>query len=285
MDDFKEKGVFITGGASGIGLGMARAFAAAGAKVAIADIETARLEPAQASIADAGASAGAEVITIELDVSDRAAVHAAAEQTAEAFGKVHVLCNNAGVGSRVALQEATGDDWDWVLGVNLQGAINGLLAFLPLLLAHGEGGHVLSTSSVSGLRVYPNRQQGIYCTTKYALVGMSEALADDLAPLGIGVSVICPGFVKTNIWESERNRPARYSKAVGKPRDAHDEMRIAAANAMDPDFFGQRILASIKRGDFYILTDDSERDKIEARFQAQREALDRVAELNRTHTP
>ena len=111
------------------------------------------------------------------------------------------------------------------------------------------------------------------------------ALADDLAPLGIGVSVICPGFVNTNLWQSERNRPARYSKAVGKPRDAHDEMRIASASGMDPDFFGKRILASIKRGDFYILTDDAERDKIEARFQAQREALDQEAELNRTHTP
>jgi NAD(P)-dependent dehydrogenase (short-subunit alcohol dehydrogenase family) len=283
MDEFTGKGVFITGGASGIGLGMARAFARAGAKVAIADIETPKLDEAKASILDANADA--EVITIELDVSDRAAVQAAADLTAKTFGKVHILCNNAGVGSRVALQEASSDDWDWVIGVNLQGAINGLLAFLPLIQSHGEAGHILATSSVSGLRMYPNRQQGMYCTTKYGLVGMSEALADDLAPLGIGVSVICPGFVTTNLSQSERNRPTRFAKAVSKPRDSSDEMRVAAQNSMDPDFFGERILASVKRGDFYILTDDRERDKIEARFAQQRAALDQFAELNESQTP
>lgn len=282
MDNFKDKGVFITGGASGIGFGMAKAFAAAGAKVAIADIEVPKLEAAEQSLAEIGG----EVLAINLDVSDRAAVKAAAQQVVATFGKLHVLCNNAGVGSRIGLDAATGDDWDWMLGVNLQGPINGLLAFLPVLRSHGEEAHVLFTSSVSGLRVYPGRQQGIYNTAKFGLTAMAEALADDLSETNIGVSVICPGFVKSDLSKSERNRPTQFSESGFKPRAPDDEMMQAiAAGNMDPDFFGERIVAGIRRGDFYILTDDREREKIEARFQAQRDALDQVAELNKTETP
>ena len=282
MNEFKGKGVFITGAASGIGLGMARAFANAGAKVALADIESARLETAYKSII----STGAESIAIDLDVSDRNAVKTAADQTVEAFGKVHVVCNNAGVGSRIGLDVATADDWDWMLGVNLHGPINGLLAFLPLLQVHGEEAHILFTSSVSGLRVHPSRQQGIYNTAKFGLCAMAEALANDLSSTKIGVSVICPGFVKTELSKSERNRPNRYSETAFKPRGADDEMSVAAAaGAMDPEFFGKRIISAVRRGDFYILTDDREREIIEARFQTQREALDQVAVLNQSNTP
>ncbi len=201
MKDVAGKAAFVTGGASGIGLGMVRALASAGMRVAVADIEEEALERARVSLA----STGANVFALRLDVTDRAAMAEAAERTEQAFGKVHVLCNNAGVfvsGSTVRMRYA---DWDWVLGVNVRGVVNGVQAFLPRIASHGEGGHIVNTASMAGL--WSGRGGLVYNTSKFAVVGLSEAMRADLEDRNIGVSVLCPGVVDTNIFESGRNRP------------------------------------------------------------------------------
>ena len=270
MKEFLGKVAFITGGASGIGLGIAHALAKRGMKIALADIEREALARARKDLE----RRQAEVIALELEVSDRAAVKRAAEETVKAFGKVHVLCNNAGVGRSARLDQATGEDWDWVLGVNLQGVINGLLAFLPLIKGHGEGGHVVNTSSMSGLRYSPGRGQGIYSTSKFAIVGLSEALASDMEPFNIGVSVLCPAFVKTQMPFSGRNRPARYGGPMAQQRAADDPLVAGALAGKDPDLVGEYVARGIEENQLHILTDALERDLVEARMQKIADALD-----------
>lgn len=271
MEDLNGKAAFVTGGASGIGLGMARAFAHAGMKVAIADVEAGPLAAAEAELG----ALGAECLAIQLDVADRGAMHRAAEICNKAFGKMHVLCNNAGVGGTgAALDEVTAEDWDWVLGVNLGGTVNGLQAFLPLIKDHGEGGHVINTASMAGLRAYPRRGQGIYITTKFALVGMSEALAPDLEPHGIGVTVLCPGYVNTSIFKAGRNRPQEY----GGPfvRDENSELAAGAKNGMDPNIVGDLIVEAILKNKLYVMTHDTERHMVENRHANIMAAFDEV---------
>src|SRR5262245_61164297 len=204
MKEVKDKVAFITGGASGIGLAMAKVFVREGMNVVIADIRRDHLDEAIASFDGAGA-----VHAIELDVSDREAMSRAAGETERVFGKVHVLCNNAGIGLGGPLKLATYDDWDWIMNVNLWGVINGVQTFLPRILAHGEGGHIVTTSSMSGF--LPTFGAGLYITTKFAVVGLSEALRTELAGDNIGVSVLCPGPVQTNIAESGLTRPSHLS--------------------------------------------------------------------------
>jgi NAD(P)-dependent dehydrogenase (short-subunit alcohol dehydrogenase family) len=273
MKDFAGKAAFITGGASGIGLGIAHALASRGMKIALADIEKEALVRARQDLE----RRGAEVIALELDVSDRAAVREAAGETLKAFAKVHVLCNNAGVGRSVPLDQATAADWDWVMGVNLHGAINGLLAFMPHLKAHGEGGHIVNTSSVSGLRYSAGRGQGIYSTTKFALVALSEALASDLAPLDIGVSVLCAGFVNTKMPDSARNRPARFGGPIVEQRGADDPLVLGGRQGKDPDLVGEYVAKAIEENRLHILTDARERHLVEARMRRIVDALDYAA--------
>src|SRR5215472_11781310 len=205
MRELVDKAAFVTGGASGIGLALGRAFAEAGCKVMLADIEEAALDAAVASLE----GSGPEIQGVVCDVADPASVEAAAEATFSAFGKVHILCNNAGVGARGGIDHIALDNWRWVIDVNLMGVVNGVCAFLPHMRAHGEGGHIVNTASIAGMI---NRFHGFhpYAATKFAVVGMSEGLAVELKPFGIGVSVLCPGVVRTNILESARNRPERY---------------------------------------------------------------------------
>jgi NAD(P)-dependent dehydrogenase (short-subunit alcohol dehydrogenase family) len=273
MKEFLGKVAVITGAASGIGLGIAHALARRGMKIVLCDIETDALDSARQDLE----RRQAEVIAIKVDVSDRAAMQRAAEETIAAFGKVHVLCNNAGVGRSVRLDEATAADWDWVLGVNLHGVINGLLAFLPSIKAHGEGGHVVNTSSLSGLRYSPGRGQGIYSTTKHAIIGLSEALASDLEPLGIGVSVLCPAFVKTQMPHSGRNRPTRFGGPAVQKRAVDDPLLAGALTGKDPDLVGEYVATGIEQNQLHILTDAKERDLVEARFRAIVDALDYTA--------
>jgi len=273
MKDFAGKVAFVTGGASGIGLGIAHALAKRGMKIALADIEKEALARARQDLE----RRQAEVIALELDVSDRAAVQRAADDTVKAFGKVHVLCNNAGVGRTVPLDQATGADWDWVMGVNMHGAVNGLLAFIPRLKAHGEGGHIVNTSSVSGLRYSPGRGQGIYSTSKFAIVALSEALASDLAPLNIGVSVLCAGFVKTQMPNSGRNRPARFGGPIAQRQAPDDPLVAGGLHGKDPDLVGEYVANAIEENQLHILTDAKERGLIEARMRKIVEALDYTA--------
>ena len=199
MRDVEGKVAFITGGGSGVGLGMARAFLGAGMKVAIADVRADHLEEATAAL-------GGNVHAIELDVTDRAAFARAAEETERALGNVHVLCNNAGINLFNDIAEATYQDWDWVLGVNLGGVVNGVVTFVPRIKAHGEGGHVVNTASMAAFVAGPGA--GIYTTAKFAVHGLSDALRWSLLPHGIGVSMVCPGLVRSKIYESDLIRPA-----------------------------------------------------------------------------
>ena len=273
MKDLFGKVAFITGAASGIGLGIAHALAGRGMKIVLADIQKDALDLARKDLEERQA----EVIAIDLDVSDRAAVRRAAETTVATFGKIHVLCNNAGVSRSIALDEATDTDWDWVLGVNLNGAINGLLAFLPLIKSHGEGGHIVNTSSMSGLRYSPGRGQGIYSTTKHALIGLSEALASDLEPHNIGVSVLCPSFVRTQMPHSGRNRPARFGGPLDAKRRPDDPLLVGAITGKDPDLVGEYVATGIELNQLHILTDAKERHQVEARLKKITDVLDYTA--------
>jgi NAD(P)-dependent dehydrogenase (short-subunit alcohol dehydrogenase family) len=251
MQQIEGKVAFITGGASGIGLGMAKVFAEAGMKVVIADVREDRLAEAR----DLFTRANRPVHAIHLDVSDREAVERAAREAERVFGEVQVLCNNAGVNIIMPIDQATYDDWDWVLGVNLGGVVNGLQTFVPRLKAQGRGGHIVNTSSIAGISVGPGT--GIYSATKFAILGLTQALQYDLAPYGIGVSALCPGTVATNLHESERIRPARYARSEG-PESKEQRVRSAELlgkvlpAGMDPVEVGRKVLAAIRRNDFYI---------------------------------
>ena len=258
MRDITGKVAFITGGASGMGLAMARSFAAAGMKVAIADVEQAALDRVKAEF-DAST---AEVITLRVDVTDRAAMEAAADATEAAFDKVHVLVNNAGVAVGGSLDQMSYEDWDWVMGVKLDGVVNGLQAFLQRIKAHGEGGHVVNTASLAGHFAIPGL--GIYTATKYAVVGISETLRADLKQPNIGVSVLCPGVVNTNIFDSGRNRPSHLqgetdtaqmvpSEELAEP-EREQRMAEMMARALDPAVVGDMVLHSIQEDEFYIFS-------------------------------
>src|SRR3954466_13756858 len=206
MRDLAGKTAFVTGGAGGIGFALGRAFAEAGMKVMLADIETDALAAAVKSLHNVGP----DVRGVLCDVADAANVDRAARETIEAFGNVHVVCNNAGVAAAGGIDDISLDNWRWVLDVNLMGVLHGVRAFLPHIRAHREGGHFVNTASMAGM----NSGLGFspYTASKFAVVGMSEGLSEQLKPHGIGVSVLCPHFVRTRIGESGRNRPGRYGE-------------------------------------------------------------------------
>jgi NAD(P)-dependent dehydrogenase (short-subunit alcohol dehydrogenase family) len=269
MKDVAGKVAFITGGDSGIGLGIARAFTDAGMKVAITYRTKSHLDEAMTYLK----SAGDRVHAIELDVTDRAGFEKAAVETLKIFNKVHVLVNNAGVGVIGGLSIATYDDWDWAMGVNVTGVFNGVRTFLPRIQAHGEGGQVVATSSLAGL--LGHGPAGVYTASKFAVVGMMEALRNELDGTNIGVSVFCPGIVNTNIGKSNRNRPASLSDSGFKPdpkmmarmQEAMKDMR-GPPPGMDALEAGQRVLRGVRNNDLYILTTPEFEDEFRARGEA-----------------
>lgn len=277
MRDFAGKTAFITGGASGIGLGMAKVFARAGMNVVAADIRADHLEAARADIDQAGLTGKVRFLT--LDVTDRAAFRGAADEAEALFGKLHVLCNNAGIGILRKISRASEDDWDWAIDVNLNSMFNGVQAVLPKIRAHGEGGHVVNTASMAGVLQYS--QAGIYVTTKFAVVGFSEALRAELADETIGVSVFCPGGVRTNIRDSEATRPERFANASSGPpggpppgfsfSDA-DRERLGQLTAT-PEEAGELVLQGIRDNALYIFTAPEFRAGVEERFDAIRRAM------------
>jgi NAD(P)-dependent dehydrogenase (short-subunit alcohol dehydrogenase family) len=254
LAEVKGKVAFITGGSSGIGLGMARAFSAAGMKVVITWRRAAHRDEALRLLGTQNAG----VHAVKLDVTDRDGFARAADEAEKVFGKVHLLVNNAGVGIRAGAAEATFKDWDWGLGVNLGGAINGITTLLPRMRAHGEGAHVVTTSSSAGL--VAGGRIGIYVTSKFAVMGLMESLREELEGQNVGVSVYCPGFVQSNLIESEKTRPAELVNEVAKPSTlppSEEEiamMKKFMAVAMDPVMAGEQVLAGIRRNDLYILT-------------------------------
>ncbi len=259
MKDVKGKVAFVTGGASGMGLGMARAFAAAGMKVMIGDIEAG---PAQKA-ADELKAKGLEAAWVRVDVTKLEDVQAAAKKTIETFGKVHVLCNNAGIGVFGKSETCDMRNWHWVVDVNLWGVVNGLQVFVPLILSHGEGGHVVTTSSMAGM--IGLRGAGPYNATKFAVVGIAETMMAEHRNTGLGVSVLCPGAVATNIATSTRNRQDKYGGAA--PPSKKEKIADTLANGLHPDHVGKQVLEAIIDNQPYIFTDPSMRKLIETRHR------------------
>ena len=266
MRDVAGMTAFITGGGSGVGFGMAKAFSAAGMSVVIADIRQDHLDQA------ARALQGGKVHPVRVDVTDRAAMARAADEAERVFGKVHIVCNNAGINLFNDIGEATYDDWDWILGVNLGGVVNGVRTFVPRIKAHGEGGHIVNTASMASF--IASGRAGIYCTTKFAVRGMSEALRWSLLPHRIGVSVLCPGLVKSAIFESEQIRPASLS-AQATRTDPAVLARLAQVHeqGMEPEEVGQKVLRAIQRNDFYIFPHPEFKDELRAIFADALNAL------------
>ncbi|MBV1904936.1 MAG: SDR family NAD(P)-dependent oxidoreductase [Pseudomonadales bacterium] len=264
MKDVQGKTAFITGGASGMGLGMARAFLDAGMQVMIADIDAENLKKAEVELQQGGA----KVSSVVCDVTKEQSVFDAADKTVEEFGKVHVLCNNAGVGAGGFFDELSQSDWDWVTAVNQMGVLYGIRAFLPKIKSHGEGGHVVTTSSMAGL-VNSGAGWGPYNSTKYAVVAMSEVLYSELKGINIGCSVLCPGAVATNIGKAGRHRPSEYGKSERKLIVSGDGSAVnpLLAKGLNPNIVGKLVLEGIQQDEFYIFTDPRLQSSVDRRFE------------------
>jgi NAD(P)-dependent dehydrogenase (short-subunit alcohol dehydrogenase family) len=273
MNQFEDKVAVVTGAASGIGRGMATAFAAVGMKVVLADIE----EPALAETADVLRQAGAEVAAVHTDVADRDSVQALADAARTRFGNVHVLCNNAGVGGATGggpgIWNAPPESWQWVLGVNLMGVVHGLQAFVPQMLRHGEPGHIVNTSSVMGVW---SGDGSIYSVSKHALTALTEGLYRDLVvrqQTALGVSLLLPGLTATRINTAARNRP--QSLWAGgqefKPETWQAMQQMDAhfqRSGMDPVQVGEIVLDAIRDDRFYIFTHPDTVGFVERRMRA-----------------
>jgi NAD(P)-dependent dehydrogenase (short-subunit alcohol dehydrogenase family) len=276
MRDLAGRTAFVTGGASGIGFALARALAQAGMKVMLADIETDALSAAVESLHDIGP----DVRGVTCDVADPLDVERAAEATYAAFGNVHVVCNNAGVAGGSGVDNISLETWRWVLDVNLMGVVHGVHTFVPHMRAHGEGGHIVNTASMAGM--ITGLGFSPYTASKFAVAGISEGLAIQLKPLGIGVSVLCPDFVRTRISESRRNRQERYGPAQ-IPDPASPAGALAAdiaeriQSGLDPAEVAARVLTAIREDEFYVFTHPETRPAVEQRFAAILAAMDKAA--------
>jgi len=264
MKEIKGKTAFITGGGSGIGLGMAKVFASAGMKVVVADLRPDHLEDAVSYFKEKGQA----VHPILLDVSDRIGFEKAAVETEKVFGPINILCNNAGVNIIMAMDQVQYNDWDWLLNVNIGGVVNGLMTFIPRLKQIG-GGHIVNTSSIAGIVAGPGT--GVYSATKFAIRGLSESLRYDLAPFGIGVSVLCPGTVATNLEQSEENRLKKFQGSIDEKtrqiREFTGEIfREVLPTGMSPVEVGEKVLKAILRNDFYILPHPEFKDEFQESF-------------------
>jgi NAD(P)-dependent dehydrogenase (short-subunit alcohol dehydrogenase family) len=266
VESFKGKVAVVTGGGSGIGRALTLALAGEGARVVVADVDEAALE----TVAREARRQGVEALAVPTDVTDLGQVQALAERAWSAFGGVQVLCNNAGVAAWGGLERATHRDWQWVLGVNLWGVIHGIEAFVPRMIAAGQEGHIVNTASMAGL--IASQGLGVYNTSKYAVVGLSETLAKDLKPYGIGVSVLCPMGVATRIRESERTRPAALRNEPGT-RTPPVEL---IGRSLAPAVVAGMALDAIRRGELYVITHDEGLEPLRRRFERmQRSILER----------
>lgn len=254
MKDVKGKTAFITGGASGVGLGMAKVFLEAGMKVVIADIRQEFLDEAIKEL-------DGDVHALQLDITDRGAMERAAEETVKVFGKVHVLCNNAGINLFKTIDESTYEDWDWIVGINLTGVFNGVHEFLPHIKAHGEGGHIVNTASMAAFCA--GATAGIYTATKFAVRGMSESLRLSLGEFNIGVSVLCPGLVQSRIYLSEDIRPEDLT-VTNREIDIEGIKRLEEVHkmGMDPVEVGRKVLRGILNNDLYIFSHPDHREEV-----------------------
>jgi NAD(P)-dependent dehydrogenase (short-subunit alcohol dehydrogenase family) len=258
MKHVEGKVAFITGAANGAGFGMAQVFAKNGMKVVIADIRQDSLDGAMAHFAK-----NPNVHAIRLDVTDREAFARAADETEKVFGKVHVLCNNAGINLFVPIEECTYNDWDWVMGVNFGGVVNGIQTFIPRIRKHGEGGHIVNTASMAAFLA--SAAAGIYTASKYAVRGLSEALRCSLYPYNIGVSVFCPGLINSMIYESEKVRPQRLASPenTARSQETMDVLPKIHKLGMGLEEVGEKVLAGIRRNDMYIFSHPEFREEMQ----------------------
>ena len=258
MKDVKNKVAFITGGASGVGLGTAKVFTEAGMKVMIADIRREFLDAAMDSLKGSGAN----VHAIQVDITDREAMAGAAAETVKVFGKVHVLVNNAGINIFKTVEDTTYSDWDWIVGINLSGVFNGIKAFIPHIKSHGEGGHIVNTASMAAFVAGPNA--GAYTATKYGVRGLSESLRLSLAGDNIGVSVLCPGLVRSQIYKSEQIRP-QHLHGEDYKIDEEFMQRLEQVHeiGMDPVEVGEKVLRGIQRNDLFILSHPDHKEEVQ----------------------
>lgn len=281
MKEFKGKVAVVTGAASGIGRAMAERFAAEGMTVVLADIEQGPLAETEAELK----AKGAAVLAVPTDVSKAGDVEALAKKTVDAFGAVHVLCNNAGVAVDGLSWERTVADWQWVLGVNLWGVIHGIRVFVPIMLGQEGEGHIINTSSVAGLVSIP--MHGVYQVTKHAVVTLSETLHHELGLLGarVKVSVLCPGWVNTAIADCDRNRPAELqNEPAERSRRPEEEMfekavRQLVATGLPPEQVADDVVRAIRDEKLYILTHPEMNDAIRTRTEGI------VTERNPTFNP
>jgi NAD(P)-dependent dehydrogenase (short-subunit alcohol dehydrogenase family) len=256
MQDLEGRVAVVTGGASGIGLALAKRWIAEGMRVVIADLRQDALDAAVRELE----AAGGEVLGVPTDVSQGDEVEALAARALEAFGAVHLVCNNAGVGGEHGTAwEQSRAGWDWVLGVNLWGVIHGVRTFLPILLSQGEPGHIVNTASIAGLRAMPYTAG--YSASKYAVVGLSESLDQELREQGapIGVSVLCPGTVRTGILDPDRDRPegvaipeADAAEAAAEQKEA--TRQLLARIGVEPEAVAERVADAVLENRFWIFT-------------------------------
>lgn len=276
MQDLAGKTAFITGAASGIGLGVATSLAQAGVKVMLCDIEQGALDAAVARLK----ATNADVEGVKADVSLKAELQAAADKTLERYGEVHILHNNAGVvggGTYGAWSDAS---WGWTIAVNLMAVVWGVEIFGPLIERHGEGGHIVNTASMAGLL---SGSSNAYNVTKYGVVAFSEGLRPELAPRGIGVSVLCPGFIRTHIINSVRNRPERFAETAAPPPPPQPgqatwlgNVRERIAGGIDPLYVGDLVREGIENDWPYIFTDNEFEPAVEARFANIKASFDHI---------
>jgi NAD(P)-dependent dehydrogenase (short-subunit alcohol dehydrogenase family) len=276
MQELGGKTAFVTGGASGIGLALGRAFAQAGMRVMLADIETEALAAAVTSLRDVGPG----VRGMNCDVADALSVERAAQATYQAFGNVHVVCNNAGVAAGGGIDHISLDNWRWVLDVNLMGVLHGIRSFLPHIRGHGEGGHIVNTASMAGMT--GGLGFSPYTASKFAVVGMSEGLAAQLKPDGIGVSVLCPSYVRTAIGASGRNRPQRYGASptldpASSAAAMVAEIALRLQAGLEPDAVAARVLDAVRNDELYVFTHPDSHEEVDKRFAAIQAAMDKVA--------
>ena len=275
MQQLAGKVAFVTGAGSGIGLGIATALAQAGVKVMLCDIEQGALDKALAGLK----ATNADVSGVKADVSLKAELQAAADAVTQRYGKVHILVNNAGVVGGAGYGAWTDAGWNWTIGVNLMAVIWGVEIFGPLIESHGEGGHIVSTASIAGLisgRASP------YNVTKYGVVALMEGLRGDLSEKGIGVSVLCPGFIRTHIMGSHRNLPERFGKVTDTlagqsvSPEAASAVQARIEGGIDPNYVGELVREGIENDWPYIFTDNEFEGAIEARFANIKASFDKI---------
>ena len=276
MSQFAGKTAIISGGAEGIGLSIAKALGEQKMNIVLGDIDQKNLEKASLELRGSGIS----VLPVTLDVADETQWHNAAQQAIERFGKIHMVVNNAGIGGDTGpIQNAQTKGWQWALDVNLMGVMYGAKVIVPWIKQHGEGGWIINVASMAGMGCIP--YNGAYTATKTAVVALSESWAAELQSKGIKVSVLCPAFVQTRIYDSDRNRPLKYQNDTATPTNEDsfaDKTKHLVENGIDVSIVGKRVVEALNDGELYIFTHPNYRAIVQRRFQAIDAAFERAAQ-------